>query len=78
MSFNWDVYRIDGHNYSELIKTFNTIKNKRAKPTVVIADTIKGKGVDFMENKLLWHYKSPDISEYENACNQINSDDIPQ
>lgn len=78
LSFNWDVHRIDGHNYNELISTFNTIKNKRAKPTVVIADTIKGKGVDFMENKLLWHYKSPDISEYENACNQINSDDVPE
>jgi len=76
LAFNWNVHRIDGHNYSELIDTFTTIKNKRTKPTVVIADTIKGKGVDFMENKLLWHYKSPDISEYENACNQINNTDI--
>jgi len=52
-SFNWEVFRVDGHNFDELKKVFLM---KTDKPKAIIADTIKGKGVDFMEDKLIWHY----------------------
>ena len=52
-SFNWEVFRVDGHNFNELKRIFLI---KSDKPKAIIADTIKGKGVDFMEDKLEWHY----------------------
>ncbi|WP_035587187.1 transketolase [Hippea jasoniae] len=52
-AFNWDVFRIDGHNYKEIEET---LKIKTSKPKAVICDTVKGKGVSFMENQLKWHY----------------------
>jgi len=71
-SFGWDVYQINGHDHKKLYETFNLISESTSKkPSVVIADTIKGKGVDFMENQLLWHYKSPSQEQYLEAINQI-------
>jgi len=58
-TFGFEVREIDGHNYSEIINTFSNIPFKEEKPSLVFANTIKGKGVSFMENKLEWHYKSP-------------------
>ena len=55
-SFGFEVSMINGHNYDQIYKALNK-KNK--KPHVIIANTIKGKGVKFMENSILWHYKSP-------------------
>lgn len=71
-SFNWETYEIDGHNHEELITTFNTCDNNNLKPKVIICNTIKGKGVSFMENKLLWHYKSPNQEEYNQALEELN------
>ena len=48
-------------------------KSERVKPLVILANTIKGKGVSFMENQLLWHYKSPDKKQYEQAIREIKS-----
>ncbi len=70
-AFNWEVVEIDGHNHDELILTLNNIPFKKDQPSVIIAHTIKGKGVNFMENKLLWHYKSPSKEEYKEAIKQI-------
>ena len=69
-AFNWNVYQVDGHNYSELS---NTLSNRymNGKPTVVIAHTVKGKGVSFMENSLEWHYKSPSEEQYEKAIKEL-------
>jgi transketolase len=58
-SFGFSVRDINGHDYEELIKTFNQIAFEKDKPSLVYANTIKGKGISFMENKLEWHYKSP-------------------
>jgi transketolase len=69
-AFNWEVFEIDGHDHSQIYETFSSMK-KNSKPKVVIANTIKGKGVDFMENKLLWHYKSPSNQEFKEAMNQL-------
>lgn len=69
-AFNWEVFEIDGHNHSQIYETLNSIQ-KNTKPKVVIAHTIKGKGIDFMENKLLWHYKSPSEQEFNEGINQL-------
>jgi transketolase len=71
-AFNWEVYEIDGHDHSAIYNALNSFKQNE-KPKVIVANTIKGKGVDFMENKLLWHYKSPSEAEYIDAINKINS-----
>ncbi|OUU44706.1 MAG: hypothetical protein CBC16_01745 [Verrucomicrobia bacterium TMED56] len=55
-SFNCNVEKINGHNLRSIQKS---LINRSNKPKVIIADTIKGKGVDFMENKILWHYRAP-------------------
>ncbi len=70
-SFGWSVLQVDGHDHKQLITAFNAVKSEKNKPFVIIADTIKGKGVDFMENELLWHYRSPSEEQYKDAIKQI-------
>ena len=69
-SFNWEVHEIDGHDFEQLIAAFEA---KSTKPKVIIANTIKGKGVSFMENKLEWHYKSPNPEQYESALKELKN-----
>lgn len=71
-SFGWDVIEIDGHNFYELINSFES-KNKGSKPVCIIANTIKGKGVSFMENNILWHYRSPQGDEFSNALLELEN-----
>lgn len=54
-SFGWNVVEINGHNFDEMKIAFTNARNHKAKPTVIIANTIKGKGVSFMENSAAWH-----------------------
>lgn len=67
-SFGWDVIEVDGHNYLSLAESMS---KKSSKPKCIIANTIKGKGVDFMENTVLWHYKSPNDEELSSAISQV-------
>lgn len=69
--FGWDVVRIDGHSYTEIEAN---LKKSPDKPKVVIADTIKGKGVSFMEGLLLYHYKSLDDETYNKALSELQND----
>ncbi len=71
-SFGWDCIDINGHSVDEIISAFNIFKSNN-KPTVIIANTIKGSGVDFMENKSEWHSKNLDKSNYEKAIKQLES-----
>ncbi|MBC7695273.1 MAG: transketolase [Burkholderiales bacterium] len=71
-AFNWETYEINGHDHEELLATFKLCDNDGPKPKVIICNTIKGKGVSFMENKLLWHYKSPSEEEYNQAIGELN------
>jgi transketolase len=58
-AFGFHVIEIDGHNYEEIEEALDRIiTNDREKPIAIVAETIKGKGVSFMENRLEWHYKS--------------------
>jgi len=69
-AFNFNALEIDGHNHDEILKSLN-YNNNFHKPKVIIANTIKGKGVKFMENQLAWHYKSPNLEQYTEAVKQI-------
>jgi len=64
-SFGWSCREVNGHNLQELIQVFRGIPFEVGKPSLIIADTIKGKGVPEIEDKMEWHYKSPKIDELE-------------
>ena len=70
ISFGWKVLNVNGHSHEELVNAFHKAKNS-SKPTCIIANTIKGKGVSFMENSVLWHYRSPQGEEYEKALKEL-------
>jgi transketolase len=70
-SFGWAVEEIDGHNLAEVVDALESIPGAGGRPTCVIANTIKGKGVSFMEGKLLWHYRSPDAKEFRKALAEL-------
>lgn len=70
-AFNCHVLNIDGHNHEEILNAFRKFEVQTDKPTVIIANTVKGKGVSYMENNLAWHYKSPNEEQYETAIKEI-------
>ena len=70
-AFQWNVIRIDGHNYESIIEAFNQFKDTTGKPTVIICDTIKGKGVSYMEGELLWHYRNPNDEQLKQALEEL-------
>ena len=69
-SFNWDVHRIDGHNMEAIMNVLQLPLHPE-KPRVIIADTIKGKGVSFMEGKTAWHGVAPSAEDYEKALKEL-------
>jgi transketolase len=69
-SFGWDVIEIDGHDHAEILRAIST---KSRKPLCVIANTVKGKGVSFMEDSIAWHYKSPTLEELNIALAEIDT-----
>jgi transketolase len=66
-SFGWNVRDIDGHDYDQICEAIEAAQQETARPTVIIANTIKGKGVDFMENQASWHYGGLDEAMQEQA-----------
>ena len=72
-SFGWYVQEIDGHNFKEIISAVENAK-KQDKPIMIIANTIKGKGVSFMENNVSWHGKAPNDEEYKRAMEELEVD----
>jgi transketolase len=72
-SFNWHVLEIDGHNFEEIIAAVNEARAVHEMPTVVIAHTIPGKGVDFMENNYLWHSKTFKPEEVKQALHELRT-----
>jgi transketolase len=72
-AFGWEVKEINGHDISEIEKTLANLPIKSNKPTCIIAKTIKGKGVHFMENQLAWHYKSPNAEQLALALKELDS-----
>lgn len=70
-SFGWNVIEIDGHDHNQLLNAFDTFVDDR--PLCIVANTIKGKGVSFMENNTLWHYRSPQGEEFKAAMNELEN-----
>ncbi len=70
-AFGWNVVEIDGHNMDELIKTLAGISDEPEKPTAIIANTVKGKGISFMEDDNNWHYRVPDKDELTRAKKEL-------
>lgn len=70
-AFRWHTQEIDGHNFAEIIAAINQAKKIKGMPHCVVAHTIKGKGISFMENKLEWHYRSPTGALLEQALREL-------
>ena len=70
-AFGWKTCEIDGHDIKQIIETVEEAKTTKGKPIVIIANTIKGKGVSFMENKPGWHGKSVNDEEFKLALEEI-------
>ena len=71
LSFGWHCQEIDGHNFFEIYNALQNAKLESNKPSVIIAHTIKGKGVSFMEDDNNWHYRTPNDNELIKACNEL-------
>jgi transketolase len=69
--FNWSVVEVDGHNHEMLSSALGTVPRVAGRPTVIIAHTIKGKGVSFMENSVLWHYRTARGEEFQRALAEL-------
>lgn len=70
-AFNWNVICIDGHNYEEIINAIESAKSVKGKPSVIVAKTVKGKGVCFMENEYGWHGVAPNKEQCEAALKEL-------
>jgi transketolase len=70
-AFGWHVVEVDGHNSRELESTFAGIPFQSGRPSCIVAHTTKGRGVSFMEDKLLWHYRAPNDEELRQALNEL-------
>jgi len=74
-AFGWNVINIDGHDVDQISEAIDSAKQSIDKPTIIIAKTIKGKGVSFMEGKNIWHGKPINNEEYEKAMAQLEEDE---
>lgn len=72
-SFGWNVITIDGHDFKQIEKALQSVKEIEQKPTVIIANTVKGKGVSFMENNAGWHGSAPSIEQRDLALNELEN-----
>lgn len=72
-AFRWAVREIDGHDYGQIEDALTNVPLERDRPTVIIAHTVKGKGVSFMESQLAWHYKAPNAELLEKALKELET-----
>jgi transketolase len=73
-AFGWGALGVDGHDVGELRRTFDQLPLQAGKPSAVIAKTVKGKGVPFMEGKVLWHYRPPTDEELGRALDELDTE----
>ena len=71
-AFGFNIIEIDGHDFEQIRDAFSKAKQTKGKPTAIIAKTIKGKGVSFMENQVGWHGKAPKEEEYNLAMEELS------
>jgi transketolase len=68
--FGWHAQEVDGHDFAQILGALSSLSNEE--PNVVVLHTIKGKGVSFMEDNILWHYRAPDDGEYRKALEELS------
>jgi transketolase len=73
-AFGWAVAEVDGHDHAALLELFNRLPLERGKPTCIIAHTVKGKGVSFMENRAEWHHKVPTRDQLASALEELKDE----
>ncbi|HEY8320481.1 MAG TPA: transketolase [Candidatus Baltobacteraceae bacterium] len=73
-SFNWEVFEVDGHDMGAILETIEKAKQVKGKPTVIVANTIPGKGVSYMEGDYTWHGKPPNKEQAETALRELQAD----
>ena len=77
-AFNWNVVETDGHDLAQILAAFERVAATKGRPTVIIAHTIKGKGVSFMENEVSWHGVAPNRQQFEKAMADLKTPSVPQ
>lgn len=75
-SFGWGVEEIDGHDHEMIRGAIDTLPILRGRPSCIICHTTKGKGVSFMENSVLWHYRTARGAEFDAAMEELNAEDV--
>jgi transketolase len=70
-AFGWDVMRIDGHNMEQVVDALEQARNVKGRPVMILADTVKGKGVSFMEDQAGWHGKAPNYQELTQGLEEL-------
>lgn len=73
-AFNWNVIKIDGHNFEEILAALAKAKETKGAPTVILMSTVKGKGISFMENQAGWHGKAPSAEQYAAAVAELEAE----
>jgi transketolase len=71
-AFGWEVRHVDGHDLKQLKETFDALPFAKGKPSLIIAHTVKGKGISFMENQVKWHHGVPDQKQYADAVQELD------
>lgn len=72
-AFGWHTLEVDGHDYASLLEAIRRAQVNKGAPTMIIAHTVKGKGVSFMENQINWHGRAPDAAEYARALKELKN-----
>ncbi len=72
-AFNWDVRKIDGHDWAQIAEALEATRQVKGKPQFIVARTIKGKGVNFMENNIAWHGSAPKKEDADRAVAEIEA-----
>ena len=75
-AFGWEVREVNGHDTSDLLDVFQAVPFERDKPSLIIAHTTKGKGISFMEDVPIWHYRLPNAEEMKTACAELGLDEL--
>ncbi len=73
-AFGWNVLRIDGHDMTAILSAYRLARRTKGRPTIIVADTIKGKGVSFMEDVIAWHGKAPSPEEAQRAIAELRGE----
>ena len=72
-AFGWEVAEIDGHDFEQMESAFAKAREVKGAPTAIVMNTVKGKGVSYMEDQAGWHGKAPNDEEYEIAMNELRA-----